>query len=321
MAEPATPQQQRQTAGDVLVIRPLSFSGNEVTKPTNSFQADDENSESALIGRAAVAEFNAAVATLVAHGVNVHLFEGRNLSTLPDEVFPNNWISTHDDGTVVLYPLFAWNRRDERRRDILSELQQRTDGFRIERVIDLSILEGRDHFLEGTGSLVLDRRETTAYACRSQRTHAPAMHVFCQKLDYKPILFDAIDRNGRPVYHTNVMMSLGDEFALACLESIREIKDRYRVLRRLEGSGREVIEISMDQMHAFAGNLIELQGRNGKLILISSNAARSLSANQLAALGGHGEVVTVQVGTIEKYGGGSIRCMLAEIFLPRKQPE
>jgi hypothetical protein len=219
----------------------------------------------------------------------------------------------------VLYPLFAWNRRGERRRDIVDELQRKVSGFRIERVVDLTVLEQRGHFLEGTGSVVLDRRGSTAFACRSARTHAEALHVLTHRLGLNPVLFDAVDRSGQPIYHTNVMMALGESFAVACLSAIADIKERYRVLRRIEAGGRELIEISLDQMHAFAGNVLELEGRGGKLIVMSAGAARSLEPHQLAALGAHGEIVTVNVGTIERFGGGSVRCMLAEIFLPRKQ--
>jgi hypothetical protein len=197
-------------------------------------------------------------------------------------------------------------------------LQQRVGGFRIDRVIDLSLLEDRGHYLEGTGSIVLDRRGNTAFACRSARTHAEALHVFTQKLDVQAVLFDASDRTNHPIYHTNVMMSLGESFAVICLEAIREVKERYRVLRRIENAGREVIAISIDQMHAFAGNILELEGRHGKIIVMSTGAARSFSTEQLAALGAHGEIVTVNVGTLEKFGGGGVRCMLAEIFLPLK---
>lgn len=318
MAQAPSEALARQSTNSVLMIRPAAFARNEVTKPTNAFQTGSESIDGAVVARAAVAEFNAVVATLVARGIDVHLFEGRTTMSLPDEIFPNNWLSTHDDGTVVLYPLFAWNRRGERRRDIVDELQQKVGGYRIERVVDLAILEERDHFLEGTGSLVLDRTGNTAYACRSPRTHAEALHVFTQRLGYQPVLFDAFDRNGQPIYHTNVMMAIGDSFAIVCLSAIPEVKERYRVLRRLEESGREVIEISLEQMHAFAGNVLELTGRDGKLLVMSTGAARSLAPDQLAAIGAHAEIVTVNVGTIERYGGGGVRCMLAEIFLPKK---
>lgn len=312
----ATPD--RQSTGDVLMIRPAAFGRNDVTKPSNSFQAEAVDADARAIARAAVAEFNAVVAKLIANGIRVHMFEGRTHTQLPDEIFPNNWISMHDDGAVVLYPMLAWNRREERRRDIVDELQQRVDGFRIEKVIDLSILEKRNHFLEGTGSLVLDRRKRIAYACRSPRTHAEALHVFTQRLDYQAVFFDALNRDGQPVYHTNVMMSLGEAFAVVCLDAISDVQEKLRVVRRLEESGREVISISIDQMHAFAGNILELAGDERKSIVMSTGAAQTLTNAQTDALERHGKIVTVTVGTIEKYGGGSIRCMLAEIFLPRK---
>ncbi len=308
----------RQSAGSVLMIRPTAFARNDVTAPTNHFQTGAASVETDLIARTAVAEFNAVVAALVARGIDVQLFEGRTLTHLPDEIFPNNWISMHADGTVVLYPILAWNRRDERRRDIVDGLQQTQQGFRIERIIDLSVLEKKNHFLEGTGSLVLDRREQFVYACRSPRTHAEALHVFTRKLDYRPVFFDALDENRQPIYHTNVMLSIGTDFAVACLDCIPDIKDRYRVLRRLEESGREVISITMQQVREFAGNLLELEASGQRLIVMSARALRSLSDNQRQALQRHGEPVVVNVGTIERFGGGGVRCMLAENFLPPK---
>ena len=314
-----TTPKDRQCTNDVLMIRPTAFGSNEVTRPTNRFQAAVTDADPALIARAAVAEFNALVAALVARGVNVHMFAGKTSAQLPDEVFPNNWISTHDDGTVVLYPLLAWNRREERRRDIVDELQQPTLGFRISRVVDLSVLESHGHYLEGTGSVVLDRTGRTLFACRSARTHTEVLHVFAKKMQYPAVTFEARDLFGQPVYHTNVMMTVGDRFAVVCVEAITEVSDRYRVVRRLEERGREVIRISREQMHAFAGNILELQGRDGRIIVMSTTAVQALTEGQKERLQRHGELVTANVRTIERFGGGSVRCMLAEIFLPRRQ--
>jgi len=312
----ATPDRQR--ARDVLMIRPASFGVNAVTRPSNYFQTARIDQDPSLIARAAYAEFNALVAKLLAWGVNVHMFDGKTSTNLPDEVFPNNWISTHDDGTVVLYPLLAWNRRDERRRDIVDALQQPICGFRIKRVVDLSVLERQGHYLEGTGSLVLDRPGKTAFACRSARTHNAALHVFSRQTNYSAVTFDARDMHNRPVYHTNIMMSVGEQFAVVCVDAIPEVNDRYRVVRRLEETGHAVIRISREQMHSFAGNILELQGRDRRLIVISTTAARSLTENQKERLASCGEIVTTNVSTIERVGGGSVRCMLAEIFLPRR---
>jgi hypothetical protein len=301
-----------------MMIRPTRFARNEVTKPTNHFQSAAASADPRKLAATAVAEFNALVAALTARGISVYAFEGRTMTDLPDEVFCNNWISTHADGTVVLYPMMAWNRRPERRRDIIADLQQRTDGFRIERVVDLSILESKNHYLEGTGSLVIDHANSIAFACRSARTHKEALYVYAKRLSHGIISFDGTDRDGRVIYHTNVVMSLGKEFAVVCLAAIADVKERYRVLRRLEQSGREIIELSFDQMHAFAANLIELEGNTGKFILLSAQAEQSLSREQKESLGKFGQLVPVRVDTIEKYGGGSVRCMLTEIFLPYK---
>lgn len=308
----------RQCASDVLMIRPTSFGCNDVTRPTNHFQSPVTGMNPRLLARAAVAEVNALAAALIARGVNVHLFGGKVSARLPDEVFPNNWMSTHDDGTVVLYPLLAWNRREERRRDIIDELQRPGPGFRIARLVDLSALELQGHYLEGTGSLVLDRTGKTLFACRSARTHPLALQMFSRELKYAAISFDASDSNGRPIYHTNVMMSVGEQFAVVCVDAIGDVHEGYRVLRRLEQTGREIIRISHEQMHAFAGNILELQGRDNRVIVMSARARRAFSQQQLARLERFGELIPANIGTIERVGGGSVRCMLAEIFLPRR---
>lgn len=309
---------ERQTARAVLMIRPAAFGANEVTRPSNRFQSSTPGGDPADVARVAAAEFDALAARLKLAGVTVHAFGGRTTSTLPDEVFPNNWISTHADGTVVFYPLMAWNRRPERRRDVVDELQQRASGYRIDRLIDLSDMEREGHFLEGTGSVVLDRVNRVGYACLSPRTHVDALKVFAKRLGYGIVTVAAHDRDGHAIYHTNVMLSIGERFAVVCLAAIDEIEQRYRILRRLEMSGREVIDITLDQLHAFAGNLLELDGGKGRIIALSERAAASLTEAQLAALRRYGELVTAKIDTIETHGGGSVRCMLAEIFLPGK---
>jgi hypothetical protein len=311
---PAEPQ----TAAAVAMIRPATFTRNEVTRPSNRFQTADGTPDATQTAEAALAEFDALAELLVRHGVDVRIFAGRTTQVLPDEVFPNNWISTHADGTVVLYPLMAWNRRPERRRDVLDELQQHGEGFRIDRIIDLTKLEDAGHFLEGTGSLVLDRPNRVGFACLSPRTHVEALKEFARQLDYGIVTFEAGDREGHALYHTNVMLSLGERFAVCCLAAIRDVQERYRILSRLEKSNREVVELSFGQLHSFAGNLIELKGKDGNVIVLSARAAASLKDSQREALGRYGTLVTANIDTIETYGGGSVRCMLAEVFLPRK---
>lgn len=305
-------------ARSVLMIRPAAFGRNEVTRPTNPFQSTSPNSNPEQIANVAIKEFDAAVATLKKHGIDVQVHAGRTTTQLPDEVFPNNWISTHPDGTAVLYPMMAWNRRQERRRDILEQLQQQAEGFRIDRLIDLSHLELEDSFLEGTGSLVFDHGRRLAYAGLSPRTHPAALRTFGRATDYGIVTFDARDSQGLAIYHTNVMLSLGEEFAVACLDSIAAADERLRLLTRLERSGREVIELKASQLKSFCGNLIQLRAGDKRIIVLSRQAFAAFDDDQVDALRRHGELVTVDVRTIETHGGGSIRCMLAELFLPRK---
>jgi hypothetical protein len=316
-ADPAT-HAPGEAARCVLMVRPAGFARNEVTRPTNHFQPWGADSDPERTAANALREFDACVRALRGRGIEVRVFAGRTTTRLPDEVFPNNWISAHPDGTAVLYPLMAWNRRQERRRDILEQLQQQSDGFRIDRLIDLSHLEARNRFLEGTGSLVLDHANRIAYACLSPRTHVDALREFGRKTGYGVLAVSAVDHEGHAIYHTNVMMSLGEDFALVCLDAIPAVIERFRVLTRLERSGREVIEITQRQLRSFAGNLLQLRGGKQRIIVLSSQARASLDDRQLEALGRHGEIVSVDVGTIEANGGGSVRCMLAEIFLPKK---
>jgi hypothetical protein len=262
------------------------------------------------------------VAALRARGIDVQVFPGRTTTALPDEVFPNNWISTHPDGTAVLYPMMAWNRRDERRRDILEQLQKQSEGFRIDRLVDLSPLERDNCFLEGTGSLVLDHTSRLGYACLSPRTHVEALKEFVRRADYDVVHFLANDAEGHAIYHTNVMLSIGEGFALVCADAIPAVDERLRVLTRLERSGREVIQFDIDQLRSFVGNLIQLRADERRFIALSRQARAALKDSQLEALSRHGELVTLDVRTIEANGGGSVRCMLAELLLPRKtQPE
>jgi hypothetical protein len=307
-----------EAARSVLMIRPSAFTRNEVTRPTNQFQSNREDKNPEGTATAAAKEFDLCAAVLRRNGVDVQVFAGRTTTQLPDEVFPNNWISTHPDGTVVLYPLMAWNRRQERRRDILETLQQQARGFRIDRLVDLTHLEAKNHFLEGTGSLIFDHGNRLAYACLSPRTHTQALSEFGRAMGYGIITFNGRDRSGQAIYHTNVMMCLGEQFALVCLDSISAVDERFRLLTRLERSGREVIELRVDQLKSYCGNLIQLRTGNDRIIVLSRQARAGLDEHQVEALSRHGKLVPVELRTIETYGGGSARCMLAELFLPRK---
>jgi hypothetical protein len=304
-----------QTAGAVLMIRPAHFGSNAETAGSNFFQ----RAAAGMADAAARAqrEFDALALALVDAGVQVHQFAGRRGEVLPDEVFPNNWLSLHEDGTAVLYPLLAANRRRERRREILSALVE-AHGYRLDRVVDLASLESRGQFLEGTGSLVLDRERRVAYACRSPRTHVAALEEFARQLQYDVLSFAAVDGAGRAIYHTNVMLSLGTRFAALCTSAIADRAEREGVVQRLEATGRQLIDLRAEELASFAGNLLELRGAAGPVIALSAAALRSLAAPTRRALEQHGELVTADVATIEQLGGGSVRCMLAEVALPRR---
>ncbi|HEX7080676.1 MAG TPA: arginine deiminase-related protein [Gammaproteobacteria bacterium] len=305
-----------QSASAVLMIRPRHFAGNAETFDSNRFQAPPADRPE--IAKRARAELDALAAALDRAGVAVHVLDGRETPRCPDEVFPNNWLSTHHDGTLVLYPMMAPSRRLERRADVVQTLGAL--GYAVHRVVDLTELESRGLFLEGTGSLVLDRPGRVAYACLSPRTSREAVDLFADRLGYETRVFDARDRAGRPIYHTNVLMSVGTSFAIVCAEAIRNPGERRAVLDGLRSSGRAVIEIGFDQLHAFAGNLLELRGTRGPVIALSARACEALGDAGRRALGAHGELVPAGIATIETYGGGSVRCMLAEVHLPGVSP-
>jgi hypothetical protein len=305
-----------QTSGAVLMVRPAHFGRNDETAGSNFFQRPDADVADAP--QRARREFDTLALALAEAGVRVHQFAGHPSSVLPDEVFPNNWLSLHADGTAVLYPLLAASRRRERRPDILATLAD-SCGYRIDRVVDLTSLEARHEYLEGTGSLVLDRAHRVAYACRSPRTHDNALAEFARVLRYEIVPFGAVDTAGRPIYHTNVLMSLGTSFAALCTSAIADRAERRTVLERLETSGREVIDLKVEELASFAGNLLELRGKDGPVIALSAAALRSLAAPTRRTLEGYGRLVTADIATIERLGGGSVRCMLAEVALPSRQ--
>ena len=234
----------------------------------------------------------------------------------PDAIFPNNWVSFHGDGTVVLYPMEAPNRRTERRQDVIDTLVDQ-HGFQVRKIVDLSQHEEAGRFLEGTGSLVLDRANRVAYACLSSRTHLDALGDFAQRLDYEVVAFDAVDGNGAPIYHTNVLMNVGEGLAVICDEAIPRDDQREAVLQSLKGSGHEVLTLTCDQMDSFAGNMLELRSSSGqRLIAMSDQARNSLTASQLETITSHANIISVPIENIESSAGGSVRCMLAEIHLP-----
>ena len=316
MTRQATPESQ--SAADVLMIRPVRFAGNPQTSASNRFQltmsrAADE------VQVAALREFDAMVGSLREARVNVHVFEDTPDPHTPDSIFPNNWVSFHADGTVVLYPMLAENRRLERRPELLNELSARR-GFRVAQLIDLTQYEQQSKFLEGTGSLVLDRTARIAYACISPRTDLDVLGDFAQRLDYEIVAFEAFDAAGVPIYHTNVLMCIGARFAAICSACIRA-DERAAVVDALRTTGHEIVDLSMEQLAAFAGNMLEMRtSASGSVVAMSARAHDSLTAQQRQTIEARGgPIVATPIPIIETLGGGSVRCMLAEIHLPKKK--
>lgn len=304
-----------QCTRDVLMIRPCRFGPNEATAASNRFQQTPV--ESLVTTRSkAVAEFDGMVNALRSAGVRILVGEDTGVPAKPDAIFPNNWVTFHDNGDVVLYPLEAVSRRPERRPDVIEWLACE-GGFRINRVLDLSWLERRGAFLEGTGSLVLDRSNKVAYAALSSRTHPVALAEFARQTGFEVISFETRDDSAQPVYHTNVVLSLGENCAVICADAIAGAGDRERIVSRIAMTGRQIIEISLAQMRSFAANVLELDtGGQGRVMVMSTAASKALTANQSAALAECAQPLALPLDTIERVGGGSARCMMAEIFLP-----
>ncbi len=312
------PAAERHVASSVLMIRPVAFRGNPETAESNRFQREPGTVEAGSEQAAAAVEFEGLVRALENAGVRVIVVEDTLEPDTPDSVFPNNWVSFHADGRVILYPMMAPNRRGERRRDILEHLSAE-EGFRIDEVIDLSAHELDDRFLEGTGSLVLDRVHRIAYACISPRTSLELLAEFGQRLGYEVLGFDARDRQGVPIYHTNVLMCVGEKFAVICDEAIVDQAQREAVLRKLRETGHEIVSITRDQKNRFAGNMLELQNAEGKrLLAMSRRAEESLTHEQKAVLTRYVRIVSAPIETIEDSAGGGVRCMMAEIHLPHR---
>jgi len=294
------------------MVRPACFAFNPQTAASNAFQ----RAPAAAVEAQAIAvrEFAGLADSLQRAGVRVTVAEDSASPVKPDAIFPNNWLSFHGDGTVVLYPMLAPNRRLERRDEVLAAVL-RDGGYQVTRTVDLTYREEEGKFLEGTGSLVLDRPNRIAYACVSPRTHLDVLGEFAQRLEYELVTFEALDA-GTPVYHTNVLMAVGGRFAVVCGEVINPLH-RLAVMETLRSGGHEVIEISIAQMHRFAGNLLELAPKSGPLIALSQNAWDSLEPAQRRRLEHHGSVVQAAIPLIEDLGGGGVRCMLAEVHLPQ----
>ncbi len=294
------------------MIRPVSFGFNEQTAGNNAFQIQSADQQSVQIK--ALAEFDGLVKVLRDNGVSVTVIEDTPQPYTPDSIFPNNWVSFHANGDVFMYPMQAENRRLERREDIITQLE---DNFKVRHVLDLSHFEHENKFLEGTGSMVLDRENEIAYACLSPRTDEKVLSAFSEQSGYTIVSFHAADERRLAIYHTNVMMAIGTYFAIVCLDSITNIIEKELVIENLKATGKQIIDISFDQMNHFAGNMLEVNNTNGDtLIVMSKSAFEILSYDQKAVLSSFGKLIYADINTIETNGGGSARCMIAEVHLP-----
>jgi hypothetical protein len=311
----------KQTTNSILMVRPVAFRMNEQTAVNNYYQKVIENLLPATVNAKAQEEFDTFVSKLRQVGVNVIVVEDTFEPNTPDSIFPNNWISFHENGDVTLYPMFAENRRLERREDILDILED--EGFMINEIMDYTSAEEDGLYLEGTGSIVLDRENDKAYCALSPRADEELFIEFCEDFEYTPVIFEAFQTVGterKLIYHTNVMMSVGETFAIICADCIDDKKERKMVLDSLRGDEKEIIFITEQQVNNFAGNMLEVKGFDDKRYLVMSTSAyTSLTKKQIAQIEEHVTILSSSLDTIEACGGGSARCMMAEIFLPKKQ--
>ncbi len=307
-----------QITNTVLMVRPVSFRMNEETAVNNYFQ-EELQLKNEEINKKAQQEFDAFVKKLEAVGVNVVVVKDKKELDTPDSIFPNNWVSFHQDGKAAVYPMFAENRRRERRMEFFEVLESK--GFGISEVVDYTEAEDEEVYLEGTGVLILDRINRKAYCALSVRADEELLIEFCEDFEYSPVIFKAFqDVKGKrlPIYHTNVMMCVAEEFTVICADCIDDVKERKSVLKHLKQDGKEIITITEAQMHQFAGNMLQLKGAEGKNYLVMSTTAhKSLTASQIRTIEKHCEILSSDLNTIETCGGGSARCMMAEVFLPK----
>ena len=311
-----TAQSESQLANTVLMVRPARFESNPETASSNRFQGKTKHPAEEQ-QRLALQQFENLASALRKNGVGAVVVDDTREPHTPDSIFPNNWISFHADGRVVLYPMEAENRRTERRIDVIEYLDTEF-GYQVSEIVDLSGHEDAGHFLEGTGSMVLDRVNRVAYACLSSRTHLDVLGDFAQRMDYDVVAFDAVDRDGVPIYHTNVLMNVGEKIAVVCDVAITRDEQRKAILERLESTGHSVIRLDFDQLDAFAGNMLEVRDKDGeRVIAMSQRAFDSLRADQVELLEQNGRILTAAIDDIEDSAGGSVRCMLAEVHLPR----
>jgi len=306
----------KQTTSHLMMVRPANFGFNPQTAESNAFQTNDTSLSQQEISKKAVEEFDGMVATLRGVGINVMVVEDTETPVKPDAIFPNNWVSFHDNGTVITYPMYTPNRQAEIREDVLTSIK---DNFTASKRIRFERFSKKELFLEGTGSMILDRENRLVYACVSARTEANLLHNFAEWADYEPVLFLAIDRENLEIYHTNVMMSVAETFVVICLDSVKEEADRKELQAKFAATNKEIVDISYDQMLSFAGNMLQVRNEVGETYMVMSQQAYdSLNQRQIDAIERHTNILACQIDTIENYGGGSARCMMAEIFLQEK---
>jgi hypothetical protein len=305
-------QETRQTTDTLLMVRPAHFGFNEETAASNAFQVNDTSLSGAEIQAKALAEFDELVTKLRAVGVDVMVVDDTKDPYTPDSIFPNNWVTFHEDGTVITYPMYAQKRRLERRDDVIELVNQK---FGVTQRYEMEAYEADDMFLEGTGSMILDRVNKITYACLSPRTDVTVLDEFCEIRGYEPVTFLAVDQNGLEIYHTNVMMALGDTFVVIALDTVQDEEEKEKLLEKFAETGKEVILISFQQVLSFAGNMLQVSNPEGVSYLVMSEQARqSLTPAQVTQIEKHTHILSSAIPTIEKYGGGSVRCMMAEVF-------
>ncbi|SDS07043.1 citrulline utilization hydrolase CtlX [Christiangramia echinicola] len=305
----------KQITDTILMVRPVGFRMNEQTAVNNYFQTKIAGDN---INEIATQEFDIFVEKLRAVGVNVVVVDDVPGDDTPDSIFPNNWVSFHENGQIALFPMFAENRRKERRLEYFARLEEA--GLKITEIVDYTIAEEDDVFLEGTGSLILDRVNQKAYCAISPRADEDLLIEFCEDFEFTPVIFNAyqsVENKRLPIYHTNVMMCIAEEFAVICLDTIDDKKERKNVVKHLKMDDKEIISISEEQMHEFAGNMLQVQGLGKKYLVMSARAHRSLNKEQISRIEKHCEILSSEIQTIETCGGGSARCMMAEVFLPK----
>ncbi len=303
-----------QSTNNIFLIKPANAAFNKETADSNSFQSELKVSDETILEKVHK-EFDNFHSTLKSKGINVFVFEDTQEPKKPDAIFPNNWVTFHPDGTVILYPMLSQQRRNERRKDIIESLKQ---NFRINSILDLSSYEKQNRFLEGTGSIVFDHVNKIAYACLSPRTDKELFIKVCEKLKYKPVHFYAHNKNKKEIYHTNVMMCVAEKFVVICLNSITDEEERQTVINSFEKTNHEIIDIGFKHMNQFAGNMLELKTPENKSVLVMSQSAYDvLNKKQKTAIENFTAIVPLNIKTIETIGGGSARCMIAEIFLEK----